>query len=139
MDCTGAGPASACERAIPLCLCCGRCILDEMPGSFRIHPICLWEDDDFQFRWPTAAGGANQVSLVEAQRNYPNFDACDQHGRKYVRPPAEDELLALLAPHRPDARLFRGLGRRGSRPWPDDRSVLLRWLPAFWRRDHPGV
>ncbi|WP_393060237.1 CPCC family cysteine-rich protein [Streptomyces sp. LN549] len=38
-------------------------------------------------------GGANKVSLMEAQRNYQDFGACDQHGRKYVRPPAEDEPL----------------------------------------------
>lgn len=59
-----------------------------MPGSFRICPVCFWEDDDLQFRRPTAAGGANRVSLIEAQRNYQSFAACDQQGRKYVRPPA---------------------------------------------------
>lgn len=75
------------------CPCCGHRVLDAMPGSFEICPICFWEDDDVQFRWPTAAVGANRVSLIEAQRNYQSFGACDQHGRKYVRPPAEDEPL----------------------------------------------
>jgi hypothetical protein len=39
------------------------------------------------------AGGANKVSLIEAQRNYQDFGACDPHGRQYVRPPAADEPL----------------------------------------------
>ncbi|MFF8696378.1 CPCC family cysteine-rich protein [Streptomyces sp. NPDC015144] len=39
------------------------------------------------------AGGANKVSLIEAQRNYQDFGACDEHGRRYVRPLVEDEPL----------------------------------------------
>ncbi|MFH8387921.1 CPCC family cysteine-rich protein [Kitasatospora sp. NPDC018058] len=30
-------------------------------------PICFWEDDSVQFRWPFTPGGANRVSLAEAQ------------------------------------------------------------------------
>ncbi|MFJ3661797.1 CPCC family cysteine-rich protein [Streptomyces sp. NPDC090119] len=37
------------------------------------------------------AGGATKVSLIEAQPNYQGFGACDQHGRQYTRPPAENE------------------------------------------------
>ncbi|WP_078530969.1 CPCC family cysteine-rich protein [Streptomyces sp. PsTaAH-124] len=59
-----------------------------MPGSYEICPVCFWEDDGAQFRWPTIAGGANKVSLIEAQRNEQDFGACDQHGRQYVRPTA---------------------------------------------------
>nr|WP_256102711.1 CPCC family cysteine-rich protein [Streptomyces sp. Ncost-T10-10d] len=75
------------------CPCCGHRVLDAMPGSYEICPVCFWEGDGVQFRWPTMAGGANKVSLIEAQRNYQNFGACDQHGLRYVRPPAEDEPL----------------------------------------------
>ncbi|MFF4244373.1 CPCC family cysteine-rich protein [Streptomyces sp. NPDC001822] len=95
------------------CPCCGHRVLGEMPGSYEICPVCFWEDDGVQSRWPTMAGGANKVSLAEAQRNYRNFGACDEHGRRFVRPPAED-----------------------CAPWPDDRSVLCWWLPTFWRRNH---
>lgn len=38
-------------------------------------------------------GVANKVSLIEVQRNYQGSGARDQHGRRYVRPPAEDEPL----------------------------------------------
>lgn len=75
------------------CPCCGHLVLDDMPGSYEICPVYFWEDDGVQFRWPATAGGANKVSLIEAQRNYQDFGACDQHGRRYVRPPAEDEPL----------------------------------------------
>ncbi|MET9432600.1 CPCC family cysteine-rich protein [Streptomyces sp. NPDC006551] len=52
------------------CPCCGRRVLDAMPGSYEICPVCSWEDDGVQFRWAAMTGGANKVSLIEAQRNY---------------------------------------------------------------------
>ncbi|WP_342746937.1 CPCC family cysteine-rich protein [Streptomyces aidingensis] len=97
------------------CPCCGHRVLDAMPGSYEICPVCFWEDDHVQFRWPTMPGGANKVSLVEAQRNYQEFGASDQLGRRYVRPPAEDEPLDPA--WRPiDLTRLRGLGGRGPRP-----------------------
>ncbi|GGS26116.1 CPCC family cysteine-rich protein [Streptomyces griseoviridis] len=65
-----------------------------MPGSYAICPVCFWEDDAIQFRWPTMNGGANKVCLIEAQRNHQDFGACDQHGRRFARPPAADQPLA---------------------------------------------
>ncbi|HEY5835740.1 CPCC family cysteine-rich protein [Streptomyces sp.] len=119
------------------CPCCGHRVLDEMPGSFEICPICFWEDDDVQFRWPTTTGGANRVSLIEAQRNYQDSGACDQHGRKYVRPPAEDEPLdPAWRPIDLTRDFFEDWDSAVHTPWPDDRSVLCWWLPTFWRRDH---
>lgn len=46
------------------CPCCGHRVLDAMPGSYEICPVCFREDDGVQFRWPTMAGGANKVSLL---------------------------------------------------------------------------
>lgn len=74
--------------------------------------------------------GANKVSLIEAQRNYQDFGACDRHGRPYVRPPAEDEPLD------PAWRPI-DLTRDSFEDWSaEDRSVLCWWLPTFWRRGH---
>ncbi len=52
------------------CPCCGRLVFDEPPGSYSICPVCFWEDDGVQLRWPDWAGGANKPSLIDAQRIY---------------------------------------------------------------------
>ncbi|WP_374940084.1 CPCC family cysteine-rich protein [Streptomyces finlayi] len=59
---TGCGLAGQESDSYP-CPCCGNRVLDAMPGSYEICPVCFWEDDGVQFRWPTMAGGANKVSL----------------------------------------------------------------------------
>jgi hypothetical protein len=112
-------------------------VLDAMPGSYEICPVCFWEDDGARFRWPTMAGGANKVSLIETQRNYQDFGACDEHGRRFVRPPAADEPLDPA--WRPiDLRLdsFEEREAQDRAPRPEDRSVLCWWPHPFWRRDH---
>ncbi|MFD4970262.1 CPCC family cysteine-rich protein [Streptomyces sp. NPDC058424] len=107
------------------CPCCGHLILEEMPGSYAICPICFWEDDAVQFRWPTMDGGANKVSLIEAQHNYRNFGACDQHGRRFVRRPAADEPLDLAwRPIDLKCDSFEVWGAKDWAPWPADPSVL---------------
>ncbi|MEU8700613.1 CPCC family cysteine-rich protein [Streptomyces sp. NPDC048680] len=88
-----------------------------LSAMYEICPVCFWEDDGVQFRRPTMAGRANKVSLVEAQRNYQDFGACDQHGRRYVRPPAEDGPLdPAWRPIGLTAPLLRELDGRGPRP-----------------------
>lgn len=52
------------------CPCCGYLVFDGPPGSYEICPICFWEDDLVQLRFPRMSGGANRVSLIEAQENY---------------------------------------------------------------------
>jgi hypothetical protein len=70
------------------CPCCGYKTLDEMPpGTFYICPICFWEDDRVQFNDPDYRGGANVVSLREAQRNFIEFGASEKELLKYVRKP----------------------------------------------------
>lgn len=96
------------------CPCCGHRVLDAMPGSYEICPVCFWEDDGVQFRWPTMDGGANKASLIEAQRNYQDFSACDEHGRRFVRPPAEDEPLRTTPRAGP-----RPTSPRSSMTWPN--------------------
>ncbi|MFC9943745.1 CPCC family cysteine-rich protein [Streptomyces pratensis] len=124
------------------CPCCGYLVLDEMkfPRSYAICPVCFWEDDVIQFRWPTVDGGANKVSLIEAQRNYQDFGACDQHGRRFARLPAADEPLdPAWRPVDVTRDSFEVWGPEYWAPWPSDLSVLCWWLPTFWRRDQPPV
>ncbi|MFD9064777.1 CPCC family cysteine-rich protein [Kitasatospora purpeofusca] len=118
------------------CPCCGRLVLDAeegRPGSSVVCPVCSWEDDPVQLRWPFAPG-ANSVPLVEAQRNVRAYGACDQRGRFYARPPAADEPVDPdWRPIDPATDVFEEPRGDGSaRPWPEDRTVLCWWLPTFW-------
>ena len=45
------------------CSCCGYLVVDELPGPDDICPICFWEDDVSQLRFPMTTG-ANHVSLI---------------------------------------------------------------------------
>src|SRR3989442_5133553 len=49
------------------CPACGFFVFDKPSGSYDICPICGWEDDDVQLRYPTMQGGANKQSLYEYQ------------------------------------------------------------------------
>jgi hypothetical protein len=54
--------------------------------------VCYWIEDpaqsaDWEFR-----GGANEVSLVEAQRNFAFFGASQQRFKDKVRPPRPEEV-----------------------------------------------
>jgi hypothetical protein len=119
------------------CVCCGHLTLDEPPGSHQICPVCFWEDDAVQLRWPDWTGGANRPSLVEAQHNVHRFAACDEQNLRHARPAHDDE---------PRDEAWRPIDLRQDRfepcgvqlaPWPDDRTVLYWWRhrdTAFWRR-----
>ncbi|MGC4942942.1 CPCC family cysteine-rich protein [Kribbella sp. DT2] len=117
------------------CVCCGHLTMDETVGSYQICPVCFWEDDQVQLRTPDTVLGANRVPLVEAQRNYLAYGACDEHARKYVRPPQDDEPL-----------------ERGWRPidlgqdvfeepadstpgWIADGTILYWWRATYWKAD----
>ena len=52
------------------CPCCGYLTFEEWPGSYDICHVCFWEDDPVQLLDPWCEGGANKVSLQEAQRNF---------------------------------------------------------------------
>jgi hypothetical protein len=66
-------------------------LLEKPPGTFAVCPVCFWEDDEAQFRNPTYTGGANQVSLAEAQKNFVEYGAIAREFRDRVRPPTPDE------------------------------------------------
>ncbi|MCP3762790.1 CPCC family cysteine-rich protein [Domibacillus sp. A3M-37] len=75
------------------CPCCGYKTLDEEPpGTFDICEICYWEDDNVQFDDPDFEGGANVVSLRQAQRNFAKLGACEKDFIKYVRKPNKSDL-----------------------------------------------
>ncbi|MGN9761914.1 CPCC family cysteine-rich protein [Streptomyces sp. SD31] len=75
------------------CVCCGHLTLGESPGFYEICPVCFWEGDRVQLRWPNWVGGANRPSLIEAQANFMELGACEERFATKVRPPRDDEPL----------------------------------------------
>lgn len=74
------------------CPCCGfKTLEDEPPGTYDICPICFWEDDGVQFDDPDYEGGANKVSLRQAQKSFKAFNACERGAGAYVRKPTEQD------------------------------------------------
>ena len=120
------------------CPCCGYIVFCHPPGSHKTCPICQWEDDLAQLRFPRMPGSANPVSLEDAQQNYANFGAAMRRQTIEARTPLEDE--ARDATWRPlDATRdnievpMRGVGYADSYPF-DDPTVLYYWRGTYWRR-----
>jgi cysteine-rich CPCC protein len=117
------------------CPCCGYITFSEGPGSYAICGICFWEDDASQLRWPDVAGGANQPSLLQSQRNYLQFFAMEQRFAYFVRSPdLNDRADVEWRLIDPEVDHFEPAGVQ-ERPWPADLTVLYWWRPTFWR--HP--
>lgn len=74
------------------CPCCGYKTFQEKPGAtYSICEVCFWEDDPIQLDDPNYEGGANGVSLRQAQKNFREFGACKRDMIKNVRRPNGDE------------------------------------------------
>ncbi|HFK1475170.1 CPCC family cysteine-rich protein [Bacillus paranthracis] len=74
------------------CPCCGYKTLEEPPGTYEICNICFWEDDSVQFKEPDYEGGANEVSLRQAQENFIVFGACEKRCIELVRKPTSEDV-----------------------------------------------
>lgn len=75
------------------CPCCGyNTFADPPTGNYDICRICFWEDDPIQSKDITYANGANQVSLIEGQKNFEEFGACCQEVIAYTRKPQDSDI-----------------------------------------------
>ena len=75
------------------CPCCGyKTLGEEPPGTHDICKICYWEDDYFQYDHPDMDGGANHVSLKEAQQNFIKFGVSEKEFLENVRPPNKSDI-----------------------------------------------
>jgi hypothetical protein len=120
------------------CPCCGYLVFTEQPGSHQRCPICLWEDNLVQLRFPTMPGAANQVSLLDAQQNFDECGAAERRNRVLARPAMRDERRE--GEWRPlDERRDnieeprRGVDYADSYP-EQDTTVLYYWRATYWRR-----
>jgi Cysteine-rich CPCC len=108
--------------------------LGDGPGDYELCPVCFWEDDPDQLRWPLSADGANGIALVEAQQSYQRIGSVGSTFRSKVRAPRPDE---------PRDEGWRPLDVTGDwvesvvpdpddATWPRDLSSLYWWRPTYW-------
>jgi hypothetical protein len=71
------------------CACCGNLTIIE---EYDICPVCFWQADLVHEEDPRYAGGANEMSLLEAQRSFEAVGAISPRWLKNVRPPLLHEL-----------------------------------------------
>ena len=103
------------------CACCGYRTLSDRPGSYEICPLCFWEDDPVQLLDPWYRGGANTVSLVEAQRSFSTIGASEERFRAQVvspesnhtrdprwRPATEEDRAIVTTPAKLQAQIPNG-------------------------------
>ncbi|MGF1642921.1 MAG: CPCC family cysteine-rich protein [Thiotrichales bacterium] len=120
------------------CPCCGYLVFEREPGSHQVCPICYWEDNLVQLRFPLMAGAANHVSLLEGQRNFGEFGAAERRHANDTRAPFTDEVREsgwrLLDPDLDNPEEPRR-GTNYADSYPErDPTVMYYWRPSYWRR-----
>ncbi|UCH53708.1 MAG: hydrolase [Pseudomonadota bacterium] len=120
------------------CPCCGYLVFDRQPGSNKQCPICLWEDDLAQLRFPRMPGSANHVSLEQAQHNFIDFGTAERRRQGEGRDPFDIEGREadwrLLDPERDNIEEpQRGVDYGDTYPL-GDTTVLYYWRETYWRR-----
>ena len=119
------------------CPCCGRLVHVNPPGDYEVCPVCDWEDDPHQIRWPDATDGPNgTASLIDGQQAFQRKAADAEHRGEPI-PGGEIPLAPGWRPVDLDVDHFEPCGVE-EMPYPDDLTLLYWWRPDFWRRQ-PGV
>ena len=113
-------------------------MFNQEPGHHEVCPICLWEDELGQLRFPNMPGLSNCVSLAEAQLNYLQIGVAERKNAGKGRQAFPEERLDEgWRPVNPDIDNLeepaRGIDYANTYPWRDT-SVLYYWRPTYWRR-----
>lgn len=121
------------------CPCCGYIVFTQPPGAHGVCPICNWEDDLSQLRFPLMPGLSNHSSLQSAQKNYATSGASAKHNPGPVRKPEitdqQDEGWRQLdTEHDNIEEPHRGIDYNSS--YPQDTTVLYYWRETYWRAGH---
>lgn len=73
------------------CDCCGYYALKNEGDD--ICPVCGWQEDNVQRRFPDSTGGANyEISLNMAKENFKKFGVFNKKYKNDVRKPLPEEL-----------------------------------------------
>jgi len=78
------------------CSCCGFLTLAEPSGSSEVCPVCRWEENIVQNADEDYAGGANSMSLREAQSKFAELGVCELSQIRFARPPVVYEVRSSL-------------------------------------------
>lgn len=111
------------------CPACGYLVFDNPPGSDEVCPICFWEDDLSQLRFPKTIG-ANKVSLIEAQENFRNIGAVEERLLEHTRQPdVKDKKDEQWRPIDLSQDRIEELvpGKDYSMTYPEDLTKLYYW------------
>jgi hypothetical protein len=107
------------------CPCCGYLVFSGLPGSYDSCPIRGWEDDDVQLRWPGLYGGANRLSLEEAQTAFEKTGTSDPD-----RTPLRSQTVTKYDRDPQWRRLDRSRDEfavADTDGWPKDKTELYYW------------
>lgn len=119
------------------CPCCGYRVFKYQPGSSERCPICAWEDDLAQLRFPLMVGSSNPQSLHEAQQTYELIGACSASREADARKPLGERRDEQWRRLRLDIdnveRPQRGMKYADTYPL-EDTTVLYYWRASFWRK-----
>jgi hypothetical protein len=125
------------------CPCCGYLVFKEKPGSYDVCPICYWEDDAVQLAFPMMEGGANSLSLWQAQKNFQRCGASEERFSGKVRARlASDQRDAGWRQFNPSEDPYLWSESSDDREWRKkggDRISLYWWRSDFWLlQETPG-
>lgn len=120
------------------CPCCGYIVFHERPPADEICPICSWQEDAVSLLDMTIeAGGPNDVSLVQAQKNFAAFGASEERLKKHVRSPLPSDRRD------PEWRMIdEQIDERDAIPvdelpnpwWYEDSTRLYYWRSSYLRK-----
>ena len=80
------------------CPCCGyKTLVEEPPDTYEFCKICYGEDDGVQYRDHDFEGGANEVSIRQAQQNFKIYRASEEDCIAFVRKPNNDSYWKSLS------------------------------------------
>lgn len=117
------------------CPCCGYRVFRLPPGCHESCPICGWEDDLTQLRFPRMPGAANRASLQQSQQNYVSGGAAAVPNTKMLRSPVGGDLrdtewrplkIGLDYMEEPCS------GIKYQDSYPEDTTLLYYWRSTFW-------
>lgn len=120
------------------CPCCGHQVFDREPGYHQVCPICLWEDELAQLRFPRMTGVSNGVCLLQAQLNYQKYGVAEVknrgRGREAFSSEGLDEGWRPIDPEKDNLEEpRRGEDYESTYPW-GNTTVLYYWRPTYWRK-----